>query len=280
MSDTPGGVTQQDRHRLRFELRGARVRLGYSQRQVAEAMNWSLSKVVRIESGSVGISVTDLKALLDHYRISDSALVNDLLRIVVQPRLRQWWDEFRGNVSSQMLHYVELEDSASRMRTFHTQMIPGLLQSRKYAAAIMEGYGDDQEKIRTGVDLRALRQNVLDRSENSYSFVLDEAALLREIGDREVMQEQLVRLRELDTRTHLEITVYPFSAGVHPFLYDSFAILDVPVDQGEDRAESVVLRTGATRDTLIRSDGELIGRYIIAYEQLRAAAVPLAEWSR
>ena len=67
--DRPSPVVQ--RRRLRTELRKARQDAGLTQEQVADAMDWSLSKVIRIEAGTVGISTNDLKALLRHYQLDD-----------------------------------------------------------------------------------------------------------------------------------------------------------------------------------------------------------------
>src|SRR5690242_2924066 len=59
--------TPMDRHKVRAALRAARQRAGMTQREVAEEMDWSQSKMLRIESGDVGISTTDLLALLNCY---------------------------------------------------------------------------------------------------------------------------------------------------------------------------------------------------------------------
>ena len=79
MADGPGPAVQ--RRRLRVELRKARQDVGLTQEQVAEMMDWSLSKVIRIEAGSVGISTNDLKALLRTYNIQDVARADELLAI-------------------------------------------------------------------------------------------------------------------------------------------------------------------------------------------------------
>ncbi len=69
------------RRRLRTELRTARKEAGLTQSEVAAAMEWSLSKVIRIETGTVSISTNDLKALLNHYKIVDPARINQLLAL-------------------------------------------------------------------------------------------------------------------------------------------------------------------------------------------------------
>jgi transcriptional regulator with XRE-family HTH domain len=69
------------RERLRTELRAARRRAGLTQREVAEAMDWSASKMLRIEAGAVGISTTDLRALIQCYHIDDERRAEELVNL-------------------------------------------------------------------------------------------------------------------------------------------------------------------------------------------------------
>lgn len=66
-SDGPSPALQ--RRRLRAELHRIRQEANDTQEQVAAAMDWSLSKLIRIENGSVGISTNNLKVLPGHYGI-------------------------------------------------------------------------------------------------------------------------------------------------------------------------------------------------------------------
>jgi predicted transcriptional regulator len=70
------------RQKLRTELRNARKRVGVTQKEVAAAMDWSPSKMLRIEAGAVGISTNDLRALLDYYQIHDEGRAEELLNLV------------------------------------------------------------------------------------------------------------------------------------------------------------------------------------------------------
>ena len=63
---------------LPSQLRRLRNAVGMTQRQVADALDWSQSKMLRIESGSVGISVADLQMLLNLYR-ADSDTATELI---------------------------------------------------------------------------------------------------------------------------------------------------------------------------------------------------------
>ena len=59
------------RRKLRSILRQLRESSGTTQIATAEAMSWSVSKLIRIESGSVSISVNDLRALLNYYDVTN-----------------------------------------------------------------------------------------------------------------------------------------------------------------------------------------------------------------
>ena len=58
-----------ERRRLRDELRQARLDAGLTQETVAEEMDWSISKIIRIETGAVGISTNHLTGLLRLYKV-------------------------------------------------------------------------------------------------------------------------------------------------------------------------------------------------------------------
>src|SRR5215471_17337247 len=96
VSDNPSPAVQ--RRRLRTELRRARLDAGLTQEQVATAMDWSLSKLIRIENGSVGISTNDLRAILNHYKIADEARVSELLLLARAARERSWWSNYSDSV--------------------------------------------------------------------------------------------------------------------------------------------------------------------------------------
>lgn len=67
--------------RLRAELRNERRLAHRTQKQVAQAMDWSPSKMLRIETGAVGISITDLRALLSYYNINDERQTEELVEL-------------------------------------------------------------------------------------------------------------------------------------------------------------------------------------------------------
>ena len=118
------------RRRLRTELRRARAEVGLTQDQVAAAMDWSLSKVIRIENGTVSISTNDLRVLLNLYQIQDRPRVDDLVELARASRQPSWWGKHRGVVSAQYLQYIEYEEAATVLRSYQSTLLPGLLRDR------------------------------------------------------------------------------------------------------------------------------------------------------
>jgi transcriptional regulator with XRE-family HTH domain len=119
------------RRRVRLALREAREAAGMTQTDVAEAMEWSLSKVIQIESGEVSIAPNDLRPLLGHLGIKDRARVEQLHVDAKTARTRQrqsWWQAplYREYLSALLLRLIEFEGDAVAIR-FGLYVIPGPL---------------------------------------------------------------------------------------------------------------------------------------------------------
>src|SRR5258705_13938555 len=116
--DTPAVA----RRRVRLAIRDARNAKGVTQTQVADAMDWSLSKVMRIESGEVTISQNDLRPLLTYLGIRDRAVVEALVRSAkASKQRRQWLDEarFHGMLTPAMKQLIGFEAEATVIRHFY-----------------------------------------------------------------------------------------------------------------------------------------------------------------
>src|SRR4051794_40157206 len=98
--------------RLLAALRRSRSAVGLTQKQVAAALEWSTSKVIRIESGTVGLSITDLKAMLDLYDVVDPEIVEQLAEAARTSREKAWWDEYRPHVTAELINFIAVEAAA------------------------------------------------------------------------------------------------------------------------------------------------------------------------
>lgn len=272
MAQLESPVIQQ--RRLRAELRRAREQAGKTQREVAAALDWSPSKLIRIEAGANVISTTDLMALLQHYGINDRKRVDELVNVARASRKQAWWDEYRPYYAQQFLTFLGYEASAMRLRQYQSLVVPGLLQIPEYSAAVLRAYGASPEGVAREVEVRTKRQELLDDEAGPELFVvIDEAVIRRMVGGPDVMRRQLLRIEELSNRPKINIQILPFAVGAHPGMRGAFTIFEFPYEE-EDYA---VLLEHAHRDVLVQNDPEQTSVYVETFFELEALATPKGE---
>lgn len=268
---TSSGSTVVERRRLRADLRRARQEVDLTQDQVAAEMDWSLSKIIRIESGSVSISTNDLRALLQLYNITDDAEIRRLVELARAARRRSWWSRYRGSVPPAFFQYLEYEEAASAIRHYESFLVPGLLQTRAYAHTVTGEYKDFNTKtIQTRVDIRMTRQQLLEqKSPPRLNFILDEAVIRRLMGDERIRAEQIQKLIEMAARPTVSIEIVPFSAGLYSGLGETFTLLEFRDTEDDD-----VLYFENARDALFSyDDTEEVVFYREMFEALRKASL-------
>ncbi|MDT0268158.1 helix-turn-helix transcriptional regulator [Streptomyces sp. DSM 44915] len=257
-----------NRRRLRVELRRARERAGLTQHEAAGALEWSISKIIRIEKGTVGLSVTDLRAMVRQYAVADAELVAALEEAARGSKGQPWWTQFRDIVQPPFDLYLSYEGSATSIRAFHPIYFPGFLQTTDYVVALALPVVSP-ERARRAAELRAARQERLFETEDGPQthFIVDEAAIRRMIGGPALMRQQLRYVRELATRDRVRLQILPFTAGVHASVDGSFALLGFEDDDDLVNVESL----GGTLAS--RDDYELIARYQECFEDLTERAL-------
>jgi transcriptional regulator with XRE-family HTH domain len=260
MTTGPGPTTT--RRRLRAELRRLRLGKGLSVEDVTNEVEWSMSKLIRIEGGQVGISVSDLNALLKIYDVADMAQLEKLRTLARASRQRTWWSAYQRFLSPSYQEFIGAESDATRIRHYHPTMVPGLLQTRGYAEAIivataLESVPDDVVKAR--FEIRQQRQqHVLERAKPpAFTVILDEAVLRRPVGGPDVMREQLDHLIRMAKRESVNLVVLPFSAGPHPGLGGAFSLLEYEGSLNED----VLCLETASGNFVFNEQRELIEQY-------------------
>jgi transcriptional regulator with XRE-family HTH domain len=265
MGDGPSPLVQ--RRRLRAELRRARQERGLTQEQVASDMEWSLSKMIRIEGASTGISTNDLKALLGLYQITDTERAEQLTALARSARERSWWSAYRDVAPPALLQLIEYESAASVIRQFETMFIPGILQTEDYARIVIEDHYDEKPesgKVRALVDLRVRREELLERENPpQFSFILDETAVRRFIGGQSVMHRQVGRLIEVAGKPNVTIEIVPFSVGLHPGMGGPFEVIEFADALDED-----VVFLESPRGDIVSDDPDETLRYREAFGQL------------
>jgi transcriptional regulator with XRE-family HTH domain len=223
------------RRRLRSELRKAREAVAKTQRETAKAMDWSMSKLIRIETGDVRISTNDLRALLAYYEISPERTAV-MLEVAKAAREPARWSRYRDVASPEYLAFLGYESSASIIRNFEPILVPGLLQTEEYArTVILQVEDEDIKKVDALVDLRVERQEILVReSPPDLHFIIDESVIRHIVGGHEIMRRQLLHLRELAALPHMHIRIATFELGVYARMRVPYVIFEFEAPQDED----------------------------------------------
>ena len=262
------------RRRLRTELRRLRLATNRTQKDVAEALEWSASKVLRIESGASNIGTTDLRVLLALYDVEDPEEITELVDIGRAARQRTWRDQYRSHVDPQFFAFLEYEASAVRIHQFQSIAVPGLLQTENYIRELSTPFYTDHERLERAIGIRLSRQQLLDRDEGpELVILLDESALRHKVGTWNMMRQQLTRIIELGHRSNITVQVVPFSAGRHFGLRGSFVVFELS-DDPDDR---VVFLEQPTRDVLIGDDPNELEVYARGFDEIKGKALSVPD---
>ncbi len=263
MGDGPRQVVK--RRRLRAELRNARVAADLTQDQVAEAMEWSPSKIIRIEAGSVGVSANDMKALLRLYHVTDPKRVDELLTLARLARERM--TTYR-DAPPKLLQFIDYEAAAATIRGFQPLAVPGLLQTEEYARAVIQAVMPDSPKAQVDalVTVRMRRQEILTRPDPvELIAVIDEAVIRRQVGGEGVMRRQVKHLVAMADRKNVTLEVLRFNAGAHPGMLGPFVIFEFPDAEDDD----VLFLESSRGEVIIRDEPDEIASYEERLDSLR-----------
>jgi transcriptional regulator with XRE-family HTH domain len=213
------------RRELGALLRARRQELGLTVEQVAERLEFSPSKVSRLETGQRGATARDLRDFCDLYGVTDTEERDRLLNLAREGKQHGWWQSYDLDFST----YVGLEAAAVALKYYQTSIVPGLFQTSDYARSMIEVSlpAPSPERIGELLEVKLKRQLILKQSPPLQVWaVLDEAALHRVVGGPSVMAQQLDRLAELAGTPNVTIQVIAYSAGAHAAMDSTFNILD------------------------------------------------------
>jgi transcriptional regulator with XRE-family HTH domain len=198
-------------------LRGLREAREITREEAGHAIRSSPSKISRLELGRNGFKYRDVADLLTLYGVTDAAERAGLLALVEAAKGSGWLHEYSDLLSNVAETRLELEQVASVIRSYEPQFVPGVLQTRDYADAVLQLNRPDAlpSEIERRVDLLVKHQELLRRPQAPGLWVvLDEAALRRRVGGAATMRHQLAHLIETTCLPNVTIQVMPFRCGV------------------------------------------------------------------
>lgn len=264
---------------LRTELVRLRKERGLTQQQVARALEWSPSKLIRVEGGGSSITKVDLDALLTTYDVTSESHREGLQALNRGAKEPGWWDTHKNDVSAEYLSYVGFEAGAASIRQFQVAVVPGLLQTAEYAEVVTAVGPVVPKAVGPMVRLRLERQSQL--AQRSFPprqcFVLDEGVIRRHVGikrNRTIMPNQLRSIADRAERDQLvTVQVIPFEAGAHPGIIDEFTLLEF-----EQASLPDLLVFDANRSAvMISGDDPRVAQYVEYFNELLEEALPADE---
>jgi len=212
---------------LGARLRRLREERGIAREEAGYAIRASDSKISRLERGRMGFKARDVADLLTLYGVHEESQRRELLDLAERANSPAWWSAFLDIVPSWFEVYIGLEDGASTIRAYEPQFVPGLVQTEEYARALITlGQADvTAQEIDRRVALRMTRQAILHRPGSpSYWVVVDEAALRRPLGGRQVIRRQIEELIRTAAQPNITLQILPFHRVGH-VTGGSFSIL-------------------------------------------------------
>lgn len=276
MTDGTTGSTVPRRQLGRY-LRDLRSRARLTVKVAAEELEWSETKIWRIETGQTSLRSLDAQAMCKIYGAPPD-LTEALMALAKETKAKGWWMSYGDVIPEGFDLYIGLEEAAKRLRWYEAELVPGLLQTKRYAHTLIatDNPGVDPAEIDRRVEVRLARQALLTRvtAPPTLEVVLNEAILCRPVGSREIMAEQLRHLIEVGSLPHVSLRVVPFRLGLHyGVMSGPFVLLRFPVNGSGQHSEPPTIYMDSFAGALFLDKPHEIERYETAFTSIWSAGL-------
>jgi transcriptional regulator with XRE-family HTH domain len=263
------------RRQLGRYLRELRSGQRITVKTAAEKLEWSEAKIWRIETGQTSLRSLDVEAMCRVYDAPPD-LTEALMGLAKETKAKGWWHAYGDVIPEGFDVYIGLEEAASLLSMYQSELVPGLLQTEDYARTVIKDGMEDEEQIDRLVHVRIARQALIQRTTVPLELraVLNEAVIRRPVGGHAVMAAQLDRLAEAAGWTNVSLRVVPFSTGLHKGVTSGpFYVLRFPLNgDGQESEPATVYVNGFTGDLYLDKRHE-VDRYANAFESIWSAAL-------
>lgn len=264
------------RRQLGSELRRLRDRKGLTLEVAGQAVGVSRATVNRYESNQGPVKWLVVEALCRAYEASEDER-EAAVALAKAAKVQGWWKSYSDAIPECITPLLTLEDEAVEECHWANAYVPGLLQTRAYASAVIQAaeVRADEETVERMVDVRMKRQEVLKREAPPHLWaIMDEAVVRRCVGDTRVMAEQLRHLYTSSKSPYVTLQVLPFEAGAHAADSTGFIII-----RGQEPSLDVVHLSNLSGALYLEKDAEL-ERHRVVFEYLRSQALSTSDTSR
>lgn len=247
------------------QLRELRKDCDMTTAEVGEILGRGQAYVVRFENGRYPVGDRELVQLMDLYHISDMGHRERLLRDSVEVAKRGWWEGYVTD--SGFADFLWAENRASAIRIFQLDTVPGLLQTRDFAEALIKDgpHGDDELQVRRDLEQRQMRSRLLKR-ENApeVQFLIHEAILWQRGAEALILAGQFQHLLEASEYPNVELRILPAASTDHinAGIPTGFRVLEMP-----DEWPTLVQIEAGPAGSIVLEEPD-IDSFLVAYAQL------------
>lgn len=235
-----------------------------TRRMAAEALEWSEPKMWRIETGQTAMRSHEVETMCRFYDAPEDT-TKALMALAKETKSNGWWHAYTDVMPPGFDVYIGLEEVASHLSWYESELVPGLFQTPGYARTLINAlYGANQDEVDRRVHLRISRQPLLTRSIKPprVDVVLNEAIIRRMVGTPEDMAAQLRHLLQVSDLPNVSIRVVPFGAGFQPgVLCGPFVLLRFPPDRNGRQTEPTTVYSESLTGVLYLDKPYEIERY-------------------
>ncbi|MGV9912374.1 helix-turn-helix domain-containing protein [Streptomyces tendae] len=274
MATARGSAGPAGRMQIARGLKALRTGAELTQSEVAKRAGVSVGTVNRYETWQdrAKLRIPTVKAIAD----TCGATAEELTTLIdlVRNQENGWWMEHPA-VPEVMDPLMSFEDVAEYEHVFANALVPGLLQTPRYALALHEAQGvrTEAQVIASRVDARIRRQAILERSPALHLWVvLDDAVLRRHVGGATVMSEQIDHLIAMADRPNVDIQILRFSAGAHAAGSGGHFLLLGRDDERDPLSSMNVVYLELHRRGLYLDEPTDVHNYKIMFDYLRSQA--------
>jgi transcriptional regulator with XRE-family HTH domain len=271
---TGSTVPRRQLGRYLRELRGGQR---ITVKTAAEKLEWSETKLWRIETGQTSLRSHDVELMCRIYAAPPD-LTGALMGLAKETKAKGWWHAYGDVIPDGFDVYIGLEEAASHLSAYQPELVPGLLQTEQYARTVIgaDNPGVDQEEIDRRVHVRIARQALIRRrtAPPQLTVALNEAILRRPVGGTQTMATQLDSLAGAAALPSVTLRVVPFSAGLHHGVMSGpFVILRFPPNgDGRDSEPATIYIDGFTGALYLDKPRE-VDRYAHAFTSIWNASL-------
>ncbi|MEU3189074.1 helix-turn-helix transcriptional regulator [Streptomyces sp. NPDC006992] len=236
---------------------------GLSQKDLGEAIGYSLEQVASVEQGRRPAKEAFTTA-------ADRVLEARGALVALQPEVD------RAKLPPFFRNFALIEADVVSRFSYDPLLVPGLLQTEAYARAVFAGHcpPPSEEEVDQLTEARLARQKLLARVPLAeLSFIVGEEVLRDPVGDAQVMRGQLEHLLKVVELRNVAVQVMPARRGFHTGMNGPFVVVETQKRRQLGYFESQGVGC-------VVQEADVVSDFGMRYGKLRSQALNVEESAR